>query len=163
MPHPEFDVYPYVGALPVRFGTARADVPALIGLPAKPGRKNEDWFDSIRVGYSETGGVADFGFGPRDGSLSFLGRLLWNADRIEDPMPLLLSHDSAPLEFYGYLIFEKIGVTCTGFHDDDHSQRAITVFRRGHWDHILPKAKRPDLSRYRPHKEAPNQTPEPTR
>lgn len=148
MPHPEFDIYPYVGALPVRFGAARADLPAIVGLPAKPGRKNDDWFGSVRVGYSEAGEVAELGFGPREVALSFLGTLLWDAERIEDPMPLLLSHDSDPFEFYGFIIFEKIGVTCTGFHDDDRGQRAITVFRRGHWDRFLPKAKRPDLSRY---------------
>jgi len=145
---PEFDIYPYVGALPVRFGAARDDMPHYVSSTAKPGKKNEDWFGSVRVAYSDEGKVVELGFGPHDVALSFLGISLWSGDRIEDPMPLLLSHDSDPFEFYGFIVFEKIGVTCTGFHDDDRGQRAITVYRRGLWDRHLLKAKRPDLSRY---------------
>jgi hypothetical protein len=93
--------------------------------------------------------MAEAGFVPQDVILSFLGTRLWDLDQILDPMPVLLQHDPAPVEFYGFIIFTKIGVTCTGFHDDDRSQRAITVFRRGLWDKHIPKAKEPDLSRYR--------------
>jgi hypothetical protein len=145
---PEFDIYPYLGPLPLRFGTPRRDVPTCLGIPGRPSR-NGDWFGSVRVGYYDTEEVVEVGFGPRDVTLSFLGKRLWDDERTEDPMPLLLRHDSAPIEFYGFVVFLKIGVTCTGFHDDDHSQRAITVFRRGLWDKHISKAKEPDLSRYR--------------
>ena len=148
MPLPEFDIYPYVGPLPLRFGTQRRDVPACLGIPARPSRK-DDRFGSVRVAYYDTEEVTEVGFGPREVTLSFLGTRLWDGERIDDPMPLLLKHDSNPLEFYGFVVFLKIGVTCTGFHDDDPSQRAITVFRRGLWDKHIPKGKQPDLNRYR--------------
>lgn len=148
MPPPAFDISPYVGPLPLRFDMRRHDVPACFGVPAKPFRA-DDWFGSVRVGYTEAQEVADVGFGPRDVTLSFSGKRLWDDERIDDPMPLLLQHDPEPMAFYGFIVFLKIGVTCTGFHDDDSSQRAITVFRRGLWDRFIPKAKVPDLSRYR--------------
>jgi hypothetical protein len=148
MPLPAFDIYPYVGPLPLRFEMRRDDVPGCLGVPAKPFRA-DDWFGSVRVGYTDTQEVADVGFGPREVALSFLGKRLWDDEQIEDPMPSLLQHDAQPLEFYGFIVFLKIGVTCTGFHDDNRSQRAITVFRRGLWDRFIPKARSPDLSRYR--------------
>ena len=42
MTPPVFDINPYVGPLPIRFGTPRRDVPALFGVPARPS-KNGDW------------------------------------------------------------------------------------------------------------------------
>ena len=59
---PEFDIYPYVGALPVRFGAARDDMPHYVSSTAKPGKKNEDWFGSVRVAYSDEGKVVELGF-----------------------------------------------------------------------------------------------------
>jgi hypothetical protein len=48
----------------------------------------------------------------------------------------------------GFLVFTRLGVTTTGYHDDDESQRALTIFPRGTWDLLLEKATEPDLIRY---------------
>jgi hypothetical protein len=37
-------------------------------------------------------------------------------------------------EFYGFLVFLDLGITLTGFHDNDESQKALTVFACGRWD-----------------------------
>jgi hypothetical protein len=39
-----------------------------------------------------------------------------------------------PYEDVGYIIFYKLGIAVTGFHDNDESQKAITIFEEGYWD-----------------------------
>lgn len=42
--------------------------------------------------------------------------------------------DGEPYEFYGYIVLFNLGISLTGFHDCDESQKAISVFRQGDWD-----------------------------
>ena len=35
MKHPAFDILPYVGALPLKFGTEKAEIPSLLGFAPK--------------------------------------------------------------------------------------------------------------------------------
>ena len=52
------------------------------------------------------------------------------------------------MEVLGFLVFDRIGVTTTGYHDDDEDDLAITVYPRGAWNKFLKKGVAPDLSRY---------------
>jgi len=61
--------------------------------------------------------------------------------------PLALDPDR--FELPGFLVFPRIGVTTTGYHDDYPSDQALTVFPEGAWDKYLPRASAPDLSPYR--------------
>jgi len=145
---PAFDIRPYVGALPIKFGTEKTAIPALLGFPPKINKSDTDLFSSVRIAYYNTGRVVEIGFAPRDITLCFEGTPIWSDERILDPIPLFLRQDENPVEIFGFLVFLKLGITCTGFHDDDEGQRAITVFQRGHWDKMISDAKQPDLSRY---------------
>lgn len=49
--------------------------------------------------------------------------------------------DGCPQEFLGFLVFMKLGVTMTGFHDQDESQKAVTAFASGRWDILMPQMK----------------------
>jgi len=149
MKPPEFDIQPYIGALPIRFGLPRSEVPALLGSQPHAPRDDADDFGTVRVAYYGTGVVTEIGFVPRGVILRFMGIELWSEHLATDPIPLLLQHDPDPVESSGFLVFSGIGVTATGFHDDDFSQRAITVFCRGHWDSFLPTATKPNLTKYR--------------
>lgn len=144
-----FDIEPYVGPLPLRFGLPRAEVPAVLGVEVQRKRDEDDRFGAVRVAYYGTGTVAEVGFVPRGIILRFMGTELWNDQSVADPVPLLLKHDPDPVESDGFLVFPAIGVTVTGFHDGDQSQRALTVFQRGHWDKYLPTATKPKLTKYR--------------
>ncbi len=143
-----FDIQPYAGALPVRFGMSHSEVRALIPLtPKVVGHQQDDYFDKVRVGY-EHDAVVELGFAPGDCCLRFSGHWLWTPQQQPDPLPYLLCLDSKPLESYGFLVFRELGITVTGYHDDDKNQRAISCFVRGRWDKILPRCKQPDLCRY---------------
>ena len=61
----------------------------------------------------------------------------------------MLKLDPDPLERVGFLVFTRIGITTTGYHDGDESQRAITVCPRDTYDGFLKKATSPDLSQYK--------------
>ena len=54
----------------------------------------------------------------------------------------LLKEDSCPYEYVGFVVLLDVGITLTGFHDGDVSQRAVTAFRQGRWDHLKNKFKR---------------------
>jgi hypothetical protein len=143
-----FDIQPYIGALPVRFGMSRVEVRALLPQSAQTvGQQLDDCFGLVRVG-CEHEAVVELGFGPGGFWLHFSGHELWTPQQQPDPLPFLLRLDSHPLEIHGFLVFRELGVTVTGYHDDDESQRAITCFVRGRWDAMLPCGKQPDLSRY---------------
>ena len=143
-----FDIQSYVGAIPIRFGMSRVEVRSLIpSSPKTSGQQQDDYFGFVRVGY-EQDKVVELGFTPGNFHLRFSGHEIWRPSEQPDPLPLFLRRDSQPLEIYGFLIFRELGITVTGYHDDDASQRAITCFVRGRWDKMLPRCKRPDLSRY---------------
>lgn len=82
--------------------------------------------------------------------MSILGQPLWTDEAQPDPNPVLLALDPEPLEFVGFWFFLALGVTTTGYHDDDPSQRAVTVFVRGGKSaELLADAPTADTSRYR--------------
>jgi len=44
-------------------------------------------------------------------------------------------------EMLGFLIFDEIGITLTGFHDGAIEDQAVTAYASGRWNKIIPKAK----------------------
>lgn len=76
------------------------------------------------------------------------GRQIWSIDRAPDPHPIFLRVDPAPVTSVGFWIYLRIGVTTTGYHDDDESQRAITVFPPHRADWFAARAMPADTSRY---------------
>jgi hypothetical protein len=154
--HVAFDIEPFVGALPVRFGMHRDEVHSLLGRPeaSRPhwnkSGTTDYWNESrINVGYGNGGTVMHVGFGPGGYALSLSGRQLWSIAEQPDPNPLLLQLDPTPLESVGILIFSALGVSTSGYHDDDEAQLSVTASPAGTWDDVLKKARPPNLERYR--------------
>lgn len=48
--------------------------------------------------------------------------------------------DGSPLIAFGFVILASLGVAISGVHDDDKGQRALTIFRKGALDSLLPQA-----------------------
>jgi hypothetical protein len=132
-----FVLRPYIGADPLSFDMDSFAVAAVLGPPqaVKINRLGERAENRRGVGirYSAADGkVAEIGLVPSE-SLVFEGHdLLHNPD----PVGVLMTFDPVPLESVGFLVFLELGVTLTGFHDDDVSQQAATIFRRGRWDDV---------------------------
>jgi hypothetical protein len=152
-----FDIQPYVGALPIRFGMARPEVHNLLGPPHRNvpiwnGSGTSDHYrqEHFNVGYDNAGMVKHVGFAPAGVELLIQGQVIWTLTDQPDPNPILLALDPDPVESVGFWVFLRIGVTSTGYHDNDRSQRAVTVFPRDTWSVATRPA---DTSRYRNRKE----------
>jgi len=150
-----FDIRPFAGALPVAFGMSRADVHGLLGAPEVESRQTQwrrhvDSWDECRfnVGYDEQLTVVHVGFIPGRFFLRLAGTPLWSVWTHPDPNPFLLRLDPEPVEALGFLIFGRIGVTTTGYHQGDEGDLSIAVHPRETWDAFLKKGVAPDLSRY---------------
>jgi hypothetical protein len=137
-----FEVVSYVGAQPLLFGMTQAQAEVVVGIPLESslnqrGEHNAQ-YDSFSIRYSPKGGtLVEIGF-------SNSARVLFRGiDVFADPeaFPKLVGHDSNPYEYFGFIILLDLGITLTGFHDNDESQRALTAFVRGRWDHLKGKFK----------------------
>ena len=141
--NPNFEIVSYMGAKPVLFGMTEVQVFNLVGPHLKAtinnlGERNAQ-YESFGIRYSkQEGTVLEIGFG-NSAKVTFRGVDLFG-DR--SAFQFLLALDSSPYEYFGFIVLLDLGITLTGFHDDDPSQRAITVFARGRWDHVKGKFKR---------------------
>jgi hypothetical protein len=110
----------------------------------------EFWSDSrVTVGHNRDDITNQIAFRPGKFELWINGSEIWSPSEHPDPNPLLLRFDLAPWETPGFLIFRRIGVAKTGYHDDDEYQRSLGVYAPGAWDEPLLNASVADLSRYR--------------
>lgn len=155
-PVTQFDIRPHVGALPVTFGMHRDDVHRLLGPPEhsspiwnKSGFSESYLRGVYNVGYDNDWKANHVGFGPGVIELSIDGRPIWSPDHQPDPNPVFLALDPAPVATVGFWIYLRLGVTTTGYHDDDESQRAITAFPPSRAESFMKRAMPADTSRYR--------------
>ena len=151
-----FDIEPFVGALPVRFGMYRSEVHRLLG-PPEGSHPNWDgsgttdfWNESrVNVGYGTDQTVKHVGLGPGGCELSLRGDPIWSLNDQPDPNPALLRLDPAPFETVGILVYLALGVSTSGYHDGDEAQLSLTASPAGTWENLPREGSRPDLSRYK--------------
>jgi hypothetical protein len=132
---PSFHLTPYVGVNDVRFGMQPAEVSLLLGPPDVVDLNGLGELDQchglLRVAFgAHDEGVVEFGLTPTC-SVIIDGVSLFDAD---DPIAVLIQFDPDPRLLFGFLVFQAIGITLTGFHDADVSQRAVCLFARGRFD-----------------------------
>lgn len=104
---------------------------------------------NYNIGYTNDWVVNPLGFEPGVGELLIRGEMIWSLDHQPDPNLSFLALDPEPLEIVGFWIFQELGVTTTGYHDDDRSQLAVTVFERENWAELLSSATAADTTKYR--------------
>src|SRR4051812_23894249 len=105
----QFNIQPFIGALPVVFGMQRKRVHEILGKPESShpiwngSGLSEYWQDAgVVVGYNNEGVVNHLGFSPGRCELRFLDSLLWSPADQPDPNPTLLRQDRTPLEALGF-------------------------------------------------------------
>jgi hypothetical protein len=135
-------VKPYDSIGSIRLGMSTNELVALLGQPKKIIKNHRQELDYQYVGYSirvspDEEKVVEVGVRPEI-SVELMGIKIF-----EDPNALekLVEKDGQPYEFVGFLIFTNLGITVSGFHDKDESQKAITVFQKGRWDHLQSQFK----------------------
>lgn len=151
-----FDLRPFEGAAPILFGMSRKDVIEILGSAGSSGRTFEGaeydtWGpgSEINVGYATDGTVDHVGLSPGPFELHLQGTLIWNPNSDIDPNPFLLELDPEPVECDGFLLFTKLGIGTTGYHDDEPSEWALSIAPKGGFDEYLDEAEKPNLSKYK--------------
>ncbi len=121
----------------VKFGMSETEVVHQLGKPINIRTNNEYeleyHYDKLIVRYDANSKRV------REGTLlpQISGQFQVNdmaVDWGDDLFGRLCQKDGNPYEFYGYIILFKLGITLTGFHDEDSSQKVISAFRNGDWD-----------------------------
>jgi hypothetical protein len=149
-----FDIEPYQGAKPIMFGMSRETVHQFLGMPKQSfpvwdGSGVTEHYEGFNVGYDLQNRVKHLGFTPGSLDLAIGGQTIWNRQRQSDPNSVLLELDPLPVEFVGFWIYLQLGVTTTGYHNDDPSQHAVAVFPQGGMDRFLEKTRAANTERYK--------------
>ncbi len=146
MPTPlTFELLPYLGAGPLRFGMQPGEVALLLGEPNlvrtnRYGERDERrTLLAIRFGNNEHG-IAEIEF-YNDAQVTFQGLNVFEQE--EEAYRALLLADGEPFESLGTIVLMKLGITLS---PPNNENRTITVFSRGRWDRFIPKLKRLPLS-----------------
>lgn len=131
----KFEVAPFIGPLPLRFGMSPGDVASILGPPKASSidflGDREEERDGLNLGYARgTDQLQEVVFSPGT-TLVFQGMELLTSP---DPIAWLRRFDPKPQLWVGLVVFPALGIRVSGYHDDDDSQKAIGVARRGSWD-----------------------------
>lgn len=138
-----FELKPYKRIGSIFFGMTPSETESMLGRPdrvSKNRRSELEYhyrFATVRFSADE-GKVVEVGFS-RDSKVIVCGVQVFTDPSAFD---VICEADGAPYEYMGFIVCLSLGVTLTGFHDNDESQKAITVFAQGRWDHLIPKMKR---------------------
>jgi hypothetical protein len=140
-----FEIIPYRSIGPIRFGMSADELTAAVGKPVNVSKsrlgETEYKYPGFRVALSaKDGRVVEVGVVP-DTELVLDGIKIFSAP---DSFDTLVRKDGDPYEYLGFIIFPNLGITMTGFHDKDESQKAVTVFAKGRWDGLKSKLKKYD-------------------
>lgn len=130
-------IEPYLSVGPIRFGATESAVAAAFGTPQSVDRnimgELNYGFEGLSVRFSKQGNrVVEVGLSPSiEVSLSSI-----NLFRDPDAFERICRLDGSPFESVGFIVLLRLGITMTGFHDEDDSQLAVTAFARGRWDEV---------------------------
>lgn len=131
-------IAPYEAVGPLHFGMSQDEVVASIGSPNRHSKNRTGnpvlWYNGLNVTI-ENGGLVEVGFGPEE-AVAVLGVSPFSDS---DALARLCELDGNPQEVLGFIVLQKVGITLTGFHDNNESQKAVTAFSRGRWDALRSK------------------------
>lgn len=129
-----------VGMIPLRFDMSVDEVHAALGQPPRVVLENPSGETGREEHFNDFVGV-HYNKNDRLYSVVFAG----SVDLILDDVPLLgngtidaalqklLEMDSEPLEEYGFVVFDKLGIAITGILIDVDDDLAVTIVRPGTW------------------------------
>lgn len=143
----DLEIHPLVGVGALEFGMTASQVEYLIGAPddfevdeSDNERREFRRDNGLQAVYSKHGSLVELGFSRNISGLSFHSNAVFAMPEM-DVIELLTSVDSSPYFLLGFVIFLNLGITLTGFHDENESQKAITVFEKGRWDSMKASMK----------------------
>jgi hypothetical protein len=131
----KLEIAPYIGPLPLRLGSTESEISELIGPPLSK-RKNHLGEPAhnhgfCAIGYDKNSNKANyFGF-LRSTEISYKSVAMFDNP---DAFKFMVVEDGEPFEFVGFILLLNLGVSLSGFHDNDESQLAVNMFERGRFE-----------------------------
>jgi hypothetical protein len=142
----DWTIKPLVGIGNITFGMSPTEVLSIMGTPSSTTRNGikerinfDDKLDENVTFLFENGDLCELGVARRNVLVSIYGFYVFSDPR--RTLDELKKRVSVVYERNGFLIFDDIGITLTGFHDEAEEDQAITVYTMGRWSRIIPKAK----------------------
>lgn len=135
------EIVTYKSVGPIEFGMSSDQVIGVSNPPlhTETNQFGEDVLDlgAVRVSISPLAGVVEVGLLPE------AHPLISGIEIFQSPWALrrLVALDGAPKEIFGFVVLLNLGITVTGLHDGDVSQRAVTAFAEGRWDRFKQEMK----------------------
>lgn len=140
-----WEITPYRSVGPIRFGMSEEELVGAVGPPESVETNHlgepDHQYPGFAVRFSVPEDVvAEVGIFPEFSHAVVLRGL----DIFGSPTAFddLVSIDGSAFDCLGFIVMFKLGVALTGFHDNDQSQRALTVFTSGRFDrfrsHCVP-------------------------
>jgi hypothetical protein len=141
-------IHPYVGVGAAKLGMTQGQVAAILGPPDDADVDSET--DEIReerkaaalqaVFSADEGQLVELGFSPPIAELELDGVRLFSVPP-DQALRHVIQRDPDPRIIHGFIVFLSLGITMTGFHNNDEAQKAVTIFAKGRWDSVKPKLK----------------------
>lgn len=134
-----FDFVPHVSVGPLKFGMTLGQVEEILGKPTRTSRTRSG---ETRVQYPDVVLAIDLEGKLTEATLVPSASFIVNgSDVFKSATPLsdLAKIDPAPLEYVGILFFPGLGLTLSGFHNED--EKTITALSPGRFDSLKPKFK----------------------
>ncbi|WP_022695855.1 hypothetical protein [Ponticaulis koreensis] len=129
-------IVPFVSVGEICFGDSLEQVEAALGRPNSSisrGNSTKNWYGKVEVTFKDNI-VVDIGVAyPQKVTLE-------GVDIFNDPLgwKKICKLDGEPKSNYGIVVLPKYGVSFSGIHDGNDSQRSVGAFVKGLWDEILP-------------------------
>ena len=142
----DFEIFPYSGAGLLSFGMKIQDVENLIGPPDNISKNHlnqrVEFRSFMNVGYTaqDPASLNHIGFGRQMIGVRYRNIMLLKENE-STVLKKLYDEDSQAFIYLGFVIFINLGITLTGFHDEDVNQKAVAVFPHGIWDRRISKLK----------------------
>lgn len=155
----KFEIHPGSGVGDLRFGMTPDEATAEAG-PAEttrtlryPGATRTElrwtYKKGMHVVFSqppEPVRLVELGFWKQCRTLTYEGIKVFQVKDRMEVVRKMAAADPDPQEISSFLVFLKLGITLSGFHDDRVSDIAVTVFEPGRWDEHLPRMKPYELA-----------------
>jgi hypothetical protein len=140
----KFEIKPFSGSGDVTFGMTPSDVEQILGAPDQTSANHlgqrVEFRSFMNVAYTtdQPTRLCHLGFGRQMEMVTF-GEINFFKDDAIKVLKKLIEIDDKPQIYLGFVVFLQLGITLTGFHDNDPSQKAVTVFEQGAWDKRIGK------------------------
>lgn len=137
-----FNVVPYESVGPLRFGMSQDETVSILGKPQRISKnyfgESEHEYGAFALRFSKLNQtLVEVGCAPAQP----VGVNGLNVFSSPTAFADLVQMDGEPFEDLGFILLMNLGITLTGFHDNDSSQKAATAFDKGRWDNRRSKFK----------------------